>query len=131
MGPKAAKVAQLSKQFKGKVPPGIAIPFGSFRKLFDDNLHPSGVTMFDWLKDQYSRMSSLNGADLSDFQNKFLDELGGVYSQSIKRSRVFVQPFIDKGYGEVKQSEQGYSQALFTASGEVWVNEKLISEGAI
>jgi phage antirepressor YoqD-like protein len=63
--------------------------------------------------------------------NKFLDELGGVYSKSIKRSRVFVQPFINKELGEMKQTEQGYSQALFTAKGEQWVNGKLINEGVI
>lgn len=63
--------------------------------------------------------------------NRFLDELGGVYSKSVKRGRVFVQPFIDKGLGEVKQTEQGYPQCLFTCAGEVWINEKLISEGEI
>jgi phage antirepressor YoqD-like protein len=63
--------------------------------------------------------------------NKFLDELGGVYSKAHKRSRVFCQPFIEKGYGEVKQGDLGYSQALFTPAGEVWINEKLISEGAV
>jgi phage antirepressor YoqD-like protein len=63
--------------------------------------------------------------------NKFLDELGGVYSKAVKRSRVFCQPFIEKGYGEVKQSELGYSQALFTPAGEVWIHEQLISEGAV
>jgi phage antirepressor YoqD-like protein len=63
--------------------------------------------------------------------NRFLDELGGVYSQSVKRGRVFVQSFIDKGYGELKQTELGHSQALFTALGEQWINEKLIIEGVI
>ena len=63
--------------------------------------------------------------------NRFLDELGGVYSKSVKRGRVFVQPFIDKGLGEVKQTEQGYPQCLFTCAGEVWINEKLISEGMV
>jgi len=63
--------------------------------------------------------------------NKFLDELGGVYNKSVKRGRAFTQSFIDKGYGELKQTEPGYSQALFTPSGEVWINEKLISEGLV
>ena len=63
--------------------------------------------------------------------NKFLDELGSVYSKSVKRSRVFKQSFIDNGMGELKQTVQGYSQALFTAVGEVWINEQLINEGAI
>lgn len=63
--------------------------------------------------------------------NKILDELGGVYSKSVKRGRVFIQSFIDSGYGELKQTEQGYSQALFTPSGEVYIHGKLISEGVV
>ena len=63
--------------------------------------------------------------------NRILDELGGVYNKSVKRGRVFIQSFIDSGYGEVKQTEQGYSQALFTPAGEIYINEKLISEGVI
>ena len=63
--------------------------------------------------------------------NKFLDELGGVYNKGVKRGRVFCQPFIDKGYGELKQTEQGHSQALFTTLGEQWINERLISEGEV
>lgn len=60
--------------------------------------------------------------------NKVLDELG-VYNKAVKRSRVFQQWFIDKGLGEVKQTDQGYSQALFTKRGEAWIIERLISEG--
>ncbi|WP_347220313.1 Rha family transcriptional regulator [Chryseobacterium sp.] len=60
--------------------------------------------------------------------NKHLDELD-VYSRNIKRARVFKQWFIDKGYGELKQTELGYSQPLFTTSGEAWVVERLTSEG--
>lgn len=63
--------------------------------------------------------------------NRFLDELGGVYNKGVKRGRVFCQSFIDKGYGELKQTELGHSQALFTTLGEQWVNEKLISEGVV
>lgn len=63
--------------------------------------------------------------------NKLLDELGGVYSKGVKRGRVFIQSFIDSGYGEVKQTEMGYSQALFTPAGELYIYEKLINEGVI
>lgn len=63
--------------------------------------------------------------------NRFLDELGGVYSKSVKRGRVFIQPFINESLGETKQTDLGYSQALFTAKGEQWVNQKLISEGVV
>lgn len=62
--------------------------------------------------------------------NKILDELK-VYNKAIKRGRTFQQWFVDKGLGEMKVTEQGYPQALFTNAGEVWINEKLISEGVI
>ena len=63
--------------------------------------------------------------------NKFLLEYGGVYNKAIKRSKVFLTAFVIDGFGEMKQTELGYSQCLFTAKGEQWVNEKLISEGVI
>lgn len=62
--------------------------------------------------------------------NKILTELK-VYNKAIKRGKVFQQWFIDKGYGEMKQSEEGYSQAMFTNAGEVWINEKLHTEGVV
>ena len=62
--------------------------------------------------------------------NKILDELG-VYNKAIKRGRVFQTWFIEKGLGEMKKTDQGFDQALFTNKGEVWVNEKLFSEGVI
>lgn len=48
-----------------------------------------------------------------------------VYSKAVKRSKVFRQWFIDKGYGEFKQSETGFDQSLFTNAGEAWINELL------
>lgn len=60
--------------------------------------------------------------------NKILAEIG-VYNKTVKRSRVFQQWFIDKGLGEVKQTDLGFSQALFTKRGEAWVIERLIGEG--
>lgn len=62
--------------------------------------------------------------------NKNLDALD-VYSKGVKRGRVFKQWVIDKGYGELKQTELGYSQPLFTTSGEAWIVEKLTGEGVI
>ena len=59
--------------------------------------------------------------------NKILDELG-VYNKVHKRSRAFKQAFIDKGFGEMKQTEMGHSQALFSLKGEAWVIQKLASE---
>ena len=62
--------------------------------------------------------------------NRHLCELG-VYNQAVKRGRVFNTWFIDKGYGEVKQTELGYDQALFTHAGEMWVIEMMINEGVV
>lgn len=62
--------------------------------------------------------------------NKFLESMK-VYSKSVKRSRAFQQWFINKGYGEVRQTENGHPQAMFTLAGEAWVIEKLISAGTI
>lgn len=63
--------------------------------------------------------------------NRILDELGGVYSKSVKRSRTFCQSWVEKGYGELKQTQEGYPQALFTPAGEVRIFELLTSEGII
>ena len=60
--------------------------------------------------------------------NKHLDELG-IYALGVKRARVFKQWVIDKGPGELKQTELGYSQPLFTTAGEAWIVERLTSEG--
>ena len=54
-----------------------------------------------------------------------------VYNKTIKRGRVFRQWFIDKGLGEMKQTEMGYSQALFTPKGELWIHELLTAYGEI
>lgn len=60
--------------------------------------------------------------------NKHLDQLN-VYSRGVKRARVFQQWFIDKGLGELKQTELGFSQPMFTTKGEAWVIGKLVGEG--
>jgi len=62
--------------------------------------------------------------------NKYLDQYD-VYSRGVKRARVFQQWFIDKGFGELKQTELGFSQPMFTTKGEAWVIEKLTSEGVV
>lgn len=60
--------------------------------------------------------------------NRVLDELK-VYNQAVKRSRVFNSWFIQQGLGELKQTPEGHSQALFSLKGEAWVIERLASEG--
>lgn len=62
--------------------------------------------------------------------NVILTDLS-VYSKAVKRSRTFQQWFIDKGYGELKQTDAGYPQAMFTLAGEAWIVQKFISEGLV
>jgi phage antirepressor YoqD-like protein len=63
--------------------------------------------------------------------NKHLDVIGGVYSKAVKRSRAFLQDWIDKGYGVMNQNEIGHPQALFTTLGVTKITEIFISEGII
>lgn len=60
--------------------------------------------------------------------NRVLDELG-VYNQAHKRGRAFRHWFVSKGLGEMKQTDMGHSQALFSLKGEAWVIDRLASEG--
>lgn len=60
--------------------------------------------------------------------NRVLVEIG-VYNKAHKRGKAFKQWFIDKGLGEMKQTDMGYSQPLFSLKGEAWVIEHLASEG--
>ena len=62
--------------------------------------------------------------------NRHLAELV-VYNKSVKRGKVFSTWFIKKGYGEMKQSDAGFDQALFTQKGQAWVIEQLTSEGVV
>jgi phage regulator Rha-like protein len=48
-----------------------------------------------------------------------------------QKGRVFQQWFIDKGYGELKKTDNGYNQSKFTNKGEQWVIQKFTSEGII
>ena len=62
--------------------------------------------------------------------NKHLESIK-VYNRAVKRGRTFQQWFVDAGHGEMKITEQGYPQCLFSNSGEIWIIGKLTSEGII
>lgn len=62
--------------------------------------------------------------------NKQLEQFD-VYNRSVKRGRVFRQWFLDKGYGIMRETETGHSQAMFYAEGEMWIIGKLTEEGLI
>ena len=68
---------------------------------------------------QVARPLGMTAAQL----NKKLEQVD-VYDTRIKRGgRMFKQWFVDKGYGVVKCSPEGYVQSLFTANGQLWVSE--------
>ncbi len=60
--------------------------------------------------------------------NKQLEEWK-VYNKAVRRARVFQHWFVSKGYGEMKKTESGHDQAMFTNAGEVWINERLTELG--
>lgn len=61
VGPKAAQVGELGKQFPGQVSPGLAIPFGIFRNVLDRPREPGKPeSMFVWMQAQYAEMARLN-----------------------------------------------------------------------
>lgn len=92
------------------------------------------VEFFDRLVDRKTLMTATQVAQKHGksaiWLNKHLSE-HDVYSKAVKRGKVFRQWFIDKGYGEMKQSEEGFSQPLFSPAGEAWIAELIISYGYV
>ena len=64
-------------------------------------------------------------------KNRKLDELGGVYNKCVKRGRAFCHDWVLSGYGEMKITEMGYPQPLFTTKGSLRVAEIFTSEGVV
>ena len=92
------------------------------------------VNFYDTLADRKTLMTASQIAQKikmsAVIMNRHLNEVD-VYNGTVKRSKLFKQWFIDQGLGEMKQTELGYSQALFTPKGEQWIFEKFTSEGLI
>lgn len=63
--------------------------------------------------------------------NRKLDELGGVYNKCVKRGRAFCHDWVLSGYGEMKITDMGYPQPLFTTKGSLRVAEIFTSEGVV
>ncbi len=59
VGPKAAGVGELSHAFSGMVSPGLAIPFGVYRRLLDRPVAPGQPSMFEWMKARYAEFAVL------------------------------------------------------------------------
>jgi hypothetical protein len=60
VGPKAAKLGELRRAFPDKVAPGVAIPFGMFRKVVLDRPYGnSGRTMFETMASEFRRIEAM------------------------------------------------------------------------
>jgi hypothetical protein len=60
VGPKAAKLGELRRAFPDKVAPGVAIPFGLFRKVVLDRPYgSSGQTVFEHLAGEFRRIERM------------------------------------------------------------------------
>ena len=63
VGPKAAKLGELNFRYPGRVSPSLAIPFGSFRRMLDQDFSADGGTSaFEWLKKRYAEQAKLGDA---------------------------------------------------------------------
>jgi hypothetical protein len=60
VGPKAAKLGELRQRFPEAVAPGVAIPFGLFRKtVLDRPYKDSGKTVYAWMVSEYRRLAAM------------------------------------------------------------------------
>ncbi len=76
VGPKAAQVGELSRRFPGLVSPGLAIPFAVYRDLLNRPRWPdSSQSMFDWMREHYAGMDSLDPAQRNWVRSAFLVEV--------------------------------------------------------
>lgn len=128
---------ELEKHYENSVVPQIPQSFAEALQLAADQakqleLQAPKVKHYDAVVERNTLLNASQVAQKIGMSavkmNRELDALD-VYNKSIKRSRVFQQWFIDKGLGELKQTELGFSQPLFTTKGKAWVIEKLVSEG--
>lgn len=62
-GPKAATLGELRKHFGPSVPDGFVLPFGIFRELLERPIEAGGPSVFDWLRERYREIATLEGAD--------------------------------------------------------------------
>jgi hypothetical protein len=63
VGPKAARLGELRAHYPGQVSRGLAIPFGVFRQEVFEQTHASGVTVFEWMVNNYQHLAALPADD--------------------------------------------------------------------
>ena len=133
------KIVDRIEFLENQLKPQIPTNFAEALQLAADQakqlvLAAPKVQFVDKLVDKTNLMNATAIAQKHDKSAIWLNKLltaHDVYNKGIKRGKVFRQWFIDKGFGELKQTEQGYSQPMFTNAGEIWINEMLIAYGYV
>ena len=59
VGPKAANLGELKYHFPAAVADGLAIPFGVFRQLLEQNMEDQEQSVYSWMQDQYRIIKAL------------------------------------------------------------------------
>lgn len=76
VGPKAAQLGELTGRFPDAVSPGLAIPFGVFRKMLDRPFEPNGTSIFEWMKAQYADLAAITESrEKKAREHQFLQKL--------------------------------------------------------
>jgi hypothetical protein len=59
VGPKAAKLGELTRHYPQAVAEGLAIPFGIFKDILDQSFEGGTSSIFLWMQAQYERIAAL------------------------------------------------------------------------
>lgn len=74
-GPKAANLGELRHHYPQQVAQGIVIPFGVFHALLQQPMASGRQSMFDWMREQYRRLDTLQGAAYTQQRDEVLRQL--------------------------------------------------------
>ncbi len=76
VGPKAAKLGELSSRYPGLVSAGLALPFGAFRAVLDGPARNGSGSLLDWMRGRYQHLHALpEGAQRQQQTRDFLAAL--------------------------------------------------------
>jgi Pyruvate phosphate dikinase, AMP/ATP-binding domain/PEP-utilising enzyme, mobile domain len=82
VGPKAAKLGELRHAFPDKVAPGVALPFGMFRKVvFDRPFGNTGKSLYEYMASEFRRIEAMPPGAAQDAQYEKLR--AAVYQQIV------------------------------------------------
>ncbi|MDX1376442.1 MAG: PEP/pyruvate-binding domain-containing protein, partial [Burkholderiales bacterium] len=104
VGPKAAKLGELSARFPGRVAPGVGIPFGLYRAtVLDRPYRASGKTVYQWMVESFRRLEALpaGSAEARDYGETLRAEIYAIVSGSDPgpQFRAHLRAAMDEAFG--------------------------------